>query len=118
MKVLFVDDEIPNTDLFTGYFKDHGFPETDAVYTSKSAIEYLQANPVNLVFLDIGLGEDDDASGMKVLKWIHDAGLDIRVVMLSAYDNYKMQAQDWGASDYCVKPCLPRQCLKIAQQYS
>jgi DNA-binding response OmpR family regulator len=116
MKILFVEDEKTTSDIYVEYFQDHGFADVDAVARAEEAVEYIQKNRPQLVFLDIGLGEDSEMTGMDVLRAVHQSVPESRIVMLSAYDNYEPEARSLGAYAYIRKPCLPKATLKIAQE--
>jgi two-component system LytT family response regulator len=63
-----------------------------------SAIEYLSANPVDIIFLDINIGE---ISGMRFLEI---ARPNCAVIILTAYQEYALKGFEMQVSDYLLKP--------------
>ncbi len=62
------------------------------------ALVYLQDHEVDLVFLDIHLGE---LSGIRLLE---TAGLKCAVIVTTAYDEYALKGHELGVTDYLLKP--------------
>src|SRR5579859_1542335 len=73
------------------------------VESGEAATEYLERTTPDLVILDLvmpGMKGDD------VCLWIRRRGLDVPIMVLSAYDeeDLKVRALDAGADDYVTKP--------------
>lgn len=71
--------------------------------TAADAIRSQEADPADLLVLDIGL---PDRSGLTVLSHLRSRGLATTVIVLTARDSVKdrVQGLDQGADDYLVKP--------------
>ncbi len=75
----------------------------ESFLNAESAIEALQADPPDLVLLDIGL---PGMSGIEALGKIKGLYPEILVIMITAYEdiNTVISAMKYGAYDYVVKP--------------
>ncbi len=65
----------------------------------KSAVKLIDEKKPDLLFLDINLG---DGSGFNVLEQI--TWKDLKVVFVTAYDQYAIKAFKFNAIDYILKP--------------
>ena len=70
----------------------------------QEAIEYAQANQVDLAFLDIELGTE---SGLDLCHTLLDINPCTNVVYLTAYPDYALSAWDTEASGFMIKPLTP-----------
>ena len=70
----------------------------------QEAIEYAEANQVDLAFLDIELGT---ASGLDLCRELQKINPCTTVVYLTAYPDYSLDAWDTDASGFMVKPLTP-----------
>ena len=68
------------------------------------AIEYAKVNRVDLAFLDIELGK---SSGLDLCRSLLEINLCTKVVYLTAYPDYALDAWDTGACGFMVKPLTP-----------
>lgn len=81
--------------------KLENFPEIEIVGESTKmakAIKEINANPPDLLFLDIQL---DQGSGFDLLDKIEYSG---KVIFVTAYDEYAFRAFEVNALDYLLKP--------------
>lgn len=69
------------------------------IYDSQEAIEYLNQNSVDLVFLDI---EMPVKSGFDILRDLND--LNFEIIFITGYQNYAIQAIQYSALGYILKP--------------
>ncbi|MBF0388457.1 MAG: response regulator [Candidatus Omnitrophica bacterium] len=116
LSVLFVDDEVFNSTGMMQYFRTFGFTNVAEVRTPLAAIDYIERNKPDLVFLDISLGERETLTGVDVLRAVHVTTPETRIVMVSAYEQYQAEALAWGAYGYITKPCRPKVLLELAQK--
>lgn len=65
------------------------------------AYEYLRANPVDIVFLDIQMPMK---SGLDLAKDLMRIDYVPKIVFVTAYDSYAIEAFDVNAVDYILKP--------------
>jgi two-component system LytT family response regulator len=81
------------------------------------AYKFVQANPIEVAFLDISMPEINGMS-LSSLLLAHDAAID--VVFVTGYDNYAVQAFDMSALDYLLKPVtaerLERTLVKLSKK--
>lgn len=71
--------------------------------SAKTALAYLETNQVDMIILDVGLGDMD---GREVCKHIRKAGINVPIIMLTGMDSDADQVLglDSGANDYVAKP--------------
>ena len=70
----------------------------------QEAIEYAKTNRVDLAILDIELGK---ASGLDLCRKLLEINPCTRVVYLTAYPDYALEAWDTDACAFMVKPLTP-----------
>ena len=70
----------------------------------QEAIEHAKANPVDLAILDIELGS---ASGLELCRALLAINPLTKVVYLTAYPEYSLEAWGTGACGFLVKPLTP-----------
>ncbi|TIS48045.1 response regulator transcription factor [Mesorhizobium sp.] len=102
VSILVVDDEPPIRKLLRVGLGSQGYTVSEAP-NAKAAIELIEAQPPDLILLDLGL---PGMTGLELLgKWRND-GLDIPVVILSSRTDEAgiVQALELGADDYVTKP--------------
>jgi PAS domain S-box-containing protein len=103
-RVLIVDDNVDAADLIALLLQSEGH-ETQAVYTSKDALETVQAFKPEIMLLDIGLPEMD---GYEVARRLRSLpGLkDMRLIALTGYGQAKdrERTRAAGFDDHLVKP--------------
>ena len=78
-----------------------------------AAIEFLKANSVDLIFLDIEMKE---LTGIQLLESIH---IKSKVIITTAYEKYAIKGFDLQVSDYLLKPItferFVKACDKVTQ---
>ena len=95
----------------------------DAVITGfnwpQQAIEYARTNRIDLAFLDIEMGT---ASGLDLCSTLIEINPCTKVIYLTAYPEYSLNAWDTDASGFLVKPLTPesirRQLKKLHIPFS
>jgi CheY-like chemotaxis protein len=80
------------------------------VSDGNKVLETIKKNKINLVLLDLGLGDID---GYKVLKDVKSHNKNIVVIVQSAYavSEFRKKAYDLGADDFLSKPITKNQML-------
>lgn len=117
--ILLVDDEIEVIELYLKYLKRHGFTDVAVAKNSQLAVDYIEKNKPNLVFLDISLGDDSRENGVELLQRIRRQAPETKVCMMSAYrDEYEKQAMEIGAFAFITKPFRPDMLQKVAAEAS
>lgn len=105
--VLIVDDHmIIRRGLRQILSEDAAIGAIDEAEDGPSALRILRSKPVDVVLLDIALGERD---GLDVLKTLHAEFPRLGIVMLSVYpeEQFALRAIRGGAHAYLNKGCSP-----------
>ncbi|MGI8928953.1 MAG: response regulator transcription factor [Candidatus Limnocylindrales bacterium] len=107
-RILIVDDEPEIVRLVVDYLSAAGFT-TDTARTGSDAIQRAQADPVDLIVLDLGLPGIDGLDVTRTLR----RGSDVPIIMLTARDDEtdKLIGLELGADDYITKPFSPRELV-------
>ena len=99
MTYLIVDDEPLAHNVILKYAKEFDFLElAHQCYNSIDAMEWLEKNTVDLVFLDINMPK---ISGMAMLKLLKEKP---EVIISSAYEEYAVESFALDVADYLLKP--------------
>jgi DNA-binding response OmpR family regulator len=100
--ILVVDDEVQIQSLLTTYFSKQGF-EVSRAATSAETLRTAKEVPIDLVVLDIDLGQDD---GMQLLATLKKTYPKTKVIMLTGMgfvEGLLQEAQAKGADGYVSK---------------
>ena len=104
--LLILEEVVPNA-MITGF----NWPQ--------EAIEYAKVNRTDLAILDIELGT---ASGLDICSSLLKINPNTKVIYLTAYPDYALDAWDTDASGFMVKPLTPesvrRQLKKLHFSFS
>jgi DNA-binding NtrC family response regulator len=102
-KILLVDDEEIFTRNMAKLLTTRGYKVT-AVNSGDAAIRALEANPVDVIVLDLKMPGLD---GISTLKEIQKLGLFTQTLMLTGHGSIDsaLEAMKLGAYDYLTKPC-------------
>lgn len=104
MKVLIVDDELLARELVREMLKGEKDAEiVGEARNGREAVEMIRAAAPDIVFLDIQM---PDMDGFEVLESLSVKEL-LRIpaiIFVTAYDNYALQAFEYHALDYLLKP--------------
>ena len=105
--ILVVDDEPAIVTVVRERLEREGFT-VRAVASGEEALAHINADPADLVVLDVMLPGMD---GFEVLRRLRSAGLMVPVIVLTARDEDvdKIVGLELGADDYLVKPFNPRE---------
>jgi DNA-binding LytR/AlgR family response regulator len=106
-----VEDEPLSAEILTDYVRQVPFLElrsvcADAIY----AMELLQKEKIDLLFLDIHLPK---LKGMEFLESLRNPP---RVIIISAYKDYALQAFELNVVDYLLKPIRFSRFLKAVNK--
>ncbi|RMG26156.1 MAG: DNA-binding response regulator [Bacteroidetes bacterium] len=74
------------------------------------ALEFIQQEPVNLIFLDVQM---PDLSGLQLKQHLPE---DLSVIFTTAYSEYAIESYNLNAVDYLLKPILFDRFLKAVQK--
>jgi DNA-binding response OmpR family regulator len=105
--ILVVDDEPAIVTVVRERLEREGFA-VRAVASGEEALAHMDADPADLVVLDVMLPGID---GFEVLRRLRGAGHTVPVIVLTARDEDvdKIVGLELGADDYLVKPFNPRE---------
>lgn len=102
MKAILIDDEkAALVQMERLISKDGRIDVIGAFTTVREGLEYLSTCKADFVFLDIGMPE---MSGLTAAEYILQLVPDIRVVYVTAYSEYAIEAFELNALDYLLKP--------------
>jgi two-component system LytT family response regulator len=101
---IIVDDEPLAQSVIENYLKNVPSLELKEKFDNAiDALNYLNSNDVDLMFLDINMPE---LNGMDLLKTLNKKP---EVILTTAYSEYAIESYELGVSDYLLKPiALPR----------
>ncbi len=105
--ILVVDDEPAIVTVVRERLEREGFA-VRAVASGEEALAHMDADPADLIVLDVMLPGID---GFEVLRRLWGAGYTVPVIVLTARDEDvdKIVGLELGADDYLVKPFNPRE---------
>ncbi|WP_353484094.1 LytTR family DNA-binding domain-containing protein [Haliscomenobacter sp.] len=99
IRCIIVEDEPLALDRIEGYVQKLPFLTLLATFDNATdALVFLQSNQVDLIFLDINLGE---VSGIRLLE---TSKINSQVVITTAYPDYAIKGFDLNVCDYLLKP--------------
>ncbi|MFC5623906.1 response regulator [Algoriphagus winogradskyi] len=100
--ILVIDDEAEIRSLLSRFLGRKGFSVLVAGTLKEGRKLYNDSKP-ELVFLDVNL---PDGNGLNELKHINSSKFHSKIIMMSAFDHneVKMEAIQYGASDFLSKP--------------
>ncbi|CAN5839314.1 LytTR family DNA-binding domain-containing protein [soil metagenome] len=106
-----VEDEPLAMERVVDYIKK--LPALNLVSTFDNALDafgFLKANKVELIFLDINLGE---LSGIQLLESMH---LDSAVIITTAYSDHALKGYELNVTDYLLKPFVFERFLQAVDK--
>jgi DNA-binding LytR/AlgR family response regulator len=111
LKVIAVDDEPLALQLVEGYITKTPFLQLEGLFDNPmDAAEFIKANPVDLVFVDIQM---PDLTGTEFVRTLENAPM---VIFTTAYEKYAVEGFKLNAVDYLMKPFSYDEFLKSAQK--
>jgi DNA-binding LytR/AlgR family response regulator len=98
IKAIAIDDEPPALKVVENFCKRVDFIDLQATFTKpKDALEYLEKNPVDLLFLDIQM---PSLSGIDLYRSVKNT----MVIFATAYSEFAVEGFNLNAIDYLLKP--------------
>ncbi len=116
LKSIVIDDEPMALEVIKSFAKKINFLKVQHYFTDAfEALDFLQKNEVDLLFLDISM---PDISGIDLLKSISNPPL---VIFTTAYSEHAVQSFELDAIDYLLKPFslarFIKSCNKANEQF-
>lgn len=106
-----LDDEPLAVDLVRSYVeKTEGLSLAFAGTNAFEAIQFIQKNKVDIVFLDMQMPE---LTGLQVLKII---GSDYDIIFTTAYKDYALEGYEYNITDYLLKPITYERFIKAIEK--
>ena len=103
MKAIIVDDEL-NARLSLRGILEENFPEIHILAESKdvpSAVTSIHEHKPDLVFLDISM---PGYSGLELLKFFDESQITFKIIFVTAFSEYAINAFELSAVGYILKP--------------
>ena len=113
IKAIIIDDEVHCLETLSLLLKEF-CPEVqliDQCRSAKKALESIQKNKPELVFLDI---EMPAMNGFEMLEEFNE--IPFAVVFTTSYDQYAIKAIRFSALDYLLKPVDPKELITAVQK--
>jgi len=114
MKVTLVDDErlaLVRLEKMLGEFSD--CQVTDSFLRAELAIKHIAEFQPDAVFLDIHMPE---LNGLKATEQIRSISPDTKIIYVTAYDGYAVEAFKLEATDYLMKPVRRERLSRTIQR--
>lgn len=111
-KCIIIDDEPAAHYVLANYIKQN--PALELVfqgYNGVEAMEYLQNNTPDLMFLDIDMPE---ISGIEMLQKLAKPP---RTILTTAYSEFALESYEYGVLDYLLKPIFYPRFLKAIDRF-
>lgn len=99
MNCIIIEDQPPAQRILKKYIEDIGTLTLKATFSDAiQAMEFLRAEPVDLIFLDIHLPK---ISGIDFLKTMPNPP---HVILTTAFPDYALESYEFNVVDYLLKP--------------
>jgi len=109
IRCIAIDDESKALDIIELYCNKISFLELGKCFRDAlEALEYLQQNTTDLIFLDINM---PDLSGIEFLQALSNPPM---IIFTTAYSEYAVESYEYKAVDYLLKPITFSRFLKAA----
>ena len=113
-RILLVDDEVELVKMLARFLKAGGFEQVDILHTPEAAVEHIEKNRPDFVFLDINLNAS--MTGLDVLRRVRQTSPETMVCMSSAYrEDYEEASLALGAGWFLKKPATIDDLLSIVR---
>jgi two-component system LytT family response regulator len=113
LRTLIIDDELPVRATLQGLLKKT-CPQVNVVGEANSVasgIRTIRETSPDLVLLDVKM---DDGTGFDLLN--HFENLNFKVIFVTAYEEYAIQAFGFSAIDYILKPVNPEKLAEAVKR--
>lgn len=114
MRVIYVDDESPVIDNFR--LTVEGLPQIDTLHffkKSEEALKWAEENQVDVAFLDI---EMPVINGIELAKCLKQVDRNIRIIFVTAFEQYALEAFGVEALGYLLKPYTREEVREVLER--
>ena len=106
-----VEDEFPAREELKYFLTKHKEISLEKEFENPiDSLKYLQENKVDVVFLDINMPELDGMSLGKILTKLNP---NIKIIFITAYRDYAVEAFEIKAFDYLLKPYSEKRITEV-----
>ena len=113
IKCVVIDDEQPARDLIALHLSNlRDFEIVASFDNALDAFNFLQKNPVDLIFLDIQMPR---VSGLELIRSLIRCP---RIILTTAYREYAVEAFELEVMDYLVKPITQERFMRSIARYN
>lgn len=111
LRTIAIDDEPVSLEIIKNFSTKVSFIDLKACYTDAfKALEYMQREKTDLIFLDIKM---PDISGIELLKSLQDPPM---TIFTTAYSEHAVESFELNALDYLLKPFSFSRFLKACNK--
>lgn len=113
LRTIIIDDEIKAREVIKDILrkKCHDITVVDEAESIKTGIAAIEKYNPDLVLLDINLG---NGTGFDILKKIKP--INFKIIFITAYERYAVDAFRYSAVDYILKPVIPRELVEAIEK--
>lgn len=104
LRLLVADDDPEARGYLQALLRAAGCEDVEAVASAEAALDRLRQGPVDALFLDIRM---PGLSGLDLLRSLTGLPRRPRVVLVSGFEDYALEAFEAAAFDYLLKPVDP-----------
>lgn len=115
MKVVIIDDESKARSLLHTIISEY-CSEIEEVFLAENllkGIEIIKKEEISVVFLDI---EMPQYSGLQLFEFLDINDITFEVIFTTAYSDYAIQAFEFSAIDYLLKPLRPNKVKEAVEK--
>lgn len=115
MNVLIIDDESKARSLLNTIIREYA-PSITQLFEAPNlldGIEILKQESIQIVFLDI---EMPNHSGLQLFEFINIEEVQFEIIFTTAYSEYAIQAFEFSAIDYLLKPLRPNKVVNSIEK--
>jgi two-component system LytT family response regulator len=114
MNCIIVDDEFPSIQELSYFITNFSSIRILEQFDSSiAALEFIQKNPVDVIFLDINMPRLDGLTFSRVINTMEPKPL---IVFITAYSEYAIEAFEVAAFDYILKPYSEERIISTLQK--
>ena len=113
IRCIIVEDQLPAQEILKKFIGQIGNIELIATFSNPMhALDFLQSETVDLVFLDIHL---PIISGIEFLKILEP---NCKVILTTAFEKYAIESYEYQVTDYLLKPFSFERFLKAVSKFT